>query len=76
MNKLKNIIVTEAKDYKILLRNAPTVTMIFFTLSVVLMNIFASKELLNIEYLALDCGFLLSWMSFLCMDMLTKRFGA
>jgi uncharacterized integral membrane protein (TIGR00697 family) len=76
MNKLKQIIVTEAKDYKILLRNAPTVTMIFFTLSVVLMNIFASKELLNIEYLALDCGFLLSWMSFLCMDMLTKRFGA
>lgn len=76
MNKIKQLIVTEAKDYKILLRNAPTVTMIFFTLSVVLMNIFASKELLNIEYLALDCGFLLSWMSFLCMDMLTKRFGA
>lgn len=44
MNKIKQLIVTEAKDYKILLRNAPTVTMIFFTLSVVLMNIFCIKR--------------------------------
>ena len=73
MSKIKTIIVNEVKDYKLLLRNAPTVTMIFFVLSVVFMNIFAGKELLNINYLALDCGFLLSWMSFLCMDMLTKR---
>ena len=76
MSKIKTIIVNEVKDYKLLLRNAPTVTMIFFVLSVVFMNIFAGKELVNIDYLALDCGFLLSWMSFLCMDMLTKRYGA
>ena len=76
MSKIKTIIVNEVKDYKLLLRNAPTVTMIFFVLSVVFMNIFAGKELVNINYLALDCGFLLSWMSFLCMDMLTKRYGA
>ena len=76
MSKIKTIIVNEVKDYKLLLRNAPTVPMIFFVLSVVFMNIFAGKELLNINYLALDCGFLLSWMSFLCMDMLTKRYGA
>lgn len=76
MSKIKTIIVNEVKDYKLLLRNAPTVTMIFFVLSVVFMNIFAGKELVNINYLALDCGFLLSWMSFLCMDMLTRRYGA
>lgn len=76
MKKLKTVIVNEVEDYKILLRNAPTVTMIFFSLSVVFMNIFAGKELINISYLALDCGFLVSWISFLCMDMLTKRFGA
>ena len=76
MKKLKQIIVSEVEDYKVLLRNAPTVTMIFFTMSVVAMNLLANKELVNIEYLALDCGFLLSWISFLCMDMLTKRFGA
>lgn len=69
-------IKSEIDDYEILLRNVPALTMIFLVLSCVFMNIFAGKELLNIEYLALDCGFLLSWMSFLSMDMLTKRFGA
>ncbi len=76
MSKLKRIIVNEIEDYKILLKNVPILTMIFFVLSVIYMNIFASKELLNVKYLALDCGFLLSWISFLCMDMITKRFGA
>lgn len=76
MNKLKSTIVKEIEDYKILLRNVPVLTMVFFVLSVVFMNIFAGKELISVEYLALDCGFVLSWMSFLCMDMLTKRFGA
>lgn len=76
MNKLKSFIVSEVEDYKVLLRNVPALTMIFFVISCIGMNIFAGKELLNVQYLALDCGFLLSWMSFLCMDMLTKRFGA
>ena len=69
-------IKAEIEDYRILLRNVPTLTTIFLVVSVVLMNIFAGKELLNVSYLALDCGFLLSWMSFLCMDMITKRYGA
>lgn len=76
MNKLKKFISNEVEDYRMLLKNVPTLTMVFFVLSVIYMNIFAGKELLNTKYLALDCGFLLSWMSFLCMDMLTKRFGA
>lgn len=76
MNKLKEFIVNEVEDYKVLLRNVPALTMIFFVISVIVMNLYAGKELLNVKYLALDCGFLLSWMSFLCMDMLTKRFGA
>ena len=67
---------SEIGDYKVLLRNVPALTMIFLVMSIIGMNIGAGKELLNIRYLALDCGFLLSWMSFLCMDMLTKRFGA
>ena len=69
-------IKSEIDDYRVLLRNVPALTMTFFVISCIGMNIFAGKELLNIKYLALDCGFLLSWMSFLCMDMLTKRFGA
>ena len=76
MKHFKQAIINELEDYKILLRNVPTLVVVFFAISCIGMNLFAGKELLNIEYLALDCGFLLSWMSFLCMDMLTKRFGA
>ena len=75
-NRVFNIIKSELDDYRALLRNMPSVCLIFFVLSVVLMNLFANKELISYKYLALDCGFLLSWLSFLCMDMLTKRFGA
>lgn len=73
--KLKHVIIHEIDDYKMLLKNVPCVVMTFFVMSVVLMNLFANKELLNLGWFALDCGFCLSWLSFLCMDMLTKRFG-
>ena len=59
----------------ILLRNIPSLVVSFFILSVVCMNLLANKELISFEYLALDCGFTLSWFSFLCMDMICKRFG-
>lgn len=75
MSKLKAFITNEIEDYKVLLRNVPSLVMIFFVTAIILMNLFANKELLNISWLALDCGFLVSWMTFLCMDMLTKRFG-
>ena len=74
MNKLRKIIKAEIADYKLLLRNAPAVTMIFFAMSVILMNLFASKELLNVKYLGLDCGFLLSWLSFLCTFVVLWRY--
>lgn len=76
IGKLFNTIKSEVKDYTILLRSVPCGVMVFFVMSVVLMNLFANKELLNYGWIALDCGFCISWISFLCMDMLTKRFGA
>nr|DAE47798.1 MAG TPA: Putative vitamin uptake transporter [Caudoviricetes sp.] len=64
------------KDYQRLLRNVPSDVIALFTLSVVLMNLLANKEIdFGVSWLALDCGFTLSWLSFLCMDMITKRFG-
>lgn len=66
----------ELNDLSRLLRAVPSTVMVFFCMSVLLMNLMANKEIgLNLSWLALDCGFCLSWMSFLCMDMLTKRFG-
>lgn len=75
MNNFKQTIINEWKDTKLLIRNTPPLVMVFLCIALVLMNIFAGKELLNLPWLALDCGFALSWIVFLCMDMLTKRFG-
>lgn len=64
-------------EYLLLLRSVPSLVMVLFVVSVVLMNLLANKEFATgVDWLALDCGFALSWLSFLCMDMLTKRFGA
>lgn len=63
------------EDYKILLRSIPASTITVFVVSVILMNLLANKELVSFPYLALDCGFTLSWVAFLCQDMICKRFG-
>ena len=66
----------EVTDYKILLRNVPTLVTALFIVSVILMNILANKEIYTgTSWLALDCGICVSWLSFLCMDMLNRRFG-
>ena len=63
-------------DYKVLLRSIPASTVTLFIVSVIMMNLLANKELISLPWLALDCGFAVSWVSFLCMDMSCKRFGA
>ncbi len=65
----------ELEDYKILLRNIPSIVVSIFLISVIVMNLLANKELFSTPYLALDCGFTVSWISFLCMDMICKHFG-
>lgn len=66
----------EMEDYRILLRNVPSLVITLFVVSVIMMNLLANKEFISVKYFALDCGFVLSWISFLCMDMICKRFGA
>jgi uncharacterized PurR-regulated membrane protein YhhQ (DUF165 family) len=63
------------KEYSLLLQSVPTMVTTFFILSVVFMNLFASKELYRSEYFCLNSGLALSWISFLCMDCICKRFG-
>ena len=70
------LIRREMDDYRILLRNVPSLVITLFVVSVIMMNLLANKELISVKYFALDCGFVLSWISFLCMDMICKRFGA
>lgn len=63
-------------DCRLLMRSIPSPVVAIFVLSVVVMNLLANKELISLPYLALDCGFVVSWVSFLCQDMICKRFGA
>lgn len=66
---------SKIKNLALLFRSLPPIFTALYFLSVVLMNLLAGKELLNLPYLALDCGFLLSWVSFLFMDMMCKYYG-
>jgi len=65
----------EILDYKILFRSIPSLVVSVFVLCVVAMNLLANKELFTTKYLALDCGFAISWITFLIMDVICKRFG-
>lgn len=71
-SKIKNI----AEDYRILLRSVPTMTVVLFTLSVVLMNLMANKIIFQVGNVAADGGFLVSWLCFLTLDVTCKRWGA
>ena len=59
-----------------LLEEVPPIILTLLVLSVVAMNLLANKSInTGTEWLALDCGILLSWLTFLCMDVLTHCYG-
>ena len=63
------------KETVLLLRNIPSVVVALFVISVITMNLLANKTLVQTTYLAIDGGILVSWLSFLCMDIVTKHYG-
>lgn len=65
----------EREETARLLRCVPAVTVSLFAASVICMNLLANKTLVQRDWIALDGGILISWMSFLCMDIITKHFG-
>ena len=71
MNSLKRTY----NESKILLRSIPATVVTLFAVSVVCMNLLANKTLLQLDWIALDGGILISWLSFMCMDIVTKHFG-
>ena len=63
-------------EYRGLLRSGPPVLVSLLVLSVVGMNLLANKSIdTGVDWLALDCGILFSWLTFLCMDVLTHNYG-
>ena len=70
----KEWIVEEYEATKLLFRSIPAGLLTLFVVAVVTMNILANKTIVQTTYLALDGGFLISWLS-LAMDMVVNTFG-
>lgn len=63
-------------EAKILLRSIPSFTAASYIVAIVVMNLLANKCVpLPFDYLVIDCGLFLSWLVFLTMDIVTRRFG-
>lgn len=72
---IKKYICRELKETSVLLRCIPAPVVTLFVVSVICMNLLANKTLVQFDWIALDGGILISWLSFMCMDVLTKHFG-
>lgn len=75
MGRIKAWIAKEKKETAVLMRSIPVTVVTLFVVSVICMNLLANKTLLQLEWIALDGGILISWLSFMCMDITTKHFG-
>lgn len=73
---MKSRILKNVNEWKTLFRSVPAPFFALFCASVIMMNLLANKSInLPVDWLALDCGFIVSWVSFLCMDISVKHFG-
>ena len=62
-------------EFVVLMRCIPSPIVALFVVSVITMNLLANKTLVQTDWIAIDGGILVSWLSFLSMDVVTKHFG-
>ncbi len=63
-------------EFRTMLKTVPPLLLTLTVLSVVGMNLLANKSIdTGLDWLALDCGIILSWLVFLTMDVLTHCYG-
>ena len=75
-SNLNNRIKFEITKTRDLWRNVPGIILTLFVVAIICMNLLANKTMISFgNWFALDGGFLVSWMSFLTMDIVTKHFG-
>lgn len=72
---MKRKIQREYEEFRVLMQSIPATVVTFFVVSVICMNLLANKTLIQLDWIALDGGILISWLSFMCMDIITKHFG-
>lgn len=76
LEKVRTWLKHELEETKTLFKCLPVSSVVFFVVSVIAMNLMASKVIVNDgKWLALDAGIAVSWVAFLTMDMIVKRFG-
>lgn len=75
IKKLHTCLKKEKKAFQVLLKSIPATVVTLFVVSVISMNLLANKTLYQNDWIALDGGILISWLSFMCMDIITKHFG-
>ena len=66
MTKFREKLKNEQMEFKLLLRSIPATVVTLFVVSVICMNLLANKTLVQLEWIALDGGILISWLSFMC----------
>lgn len=72
----KNRIRNSIAEFRLLIESVPTLTFTLFVISVFSMNLMANKSItVPFNWLAVDCGLVVSWCVFLILDILTKHFG-
>lgn len=72
---IRKLIISVYQGYRTILGKVPSLALTTFVLAVVMMNLLANKELFHTDWVALDCGFVLSWIPFLLMDCFCKVYG-
>ena len=73
---MKRKIANFYREFIALIKAVPALLLTCFVIAIISMNLLANKSInLPTEYLALDCGILVSWVVFLTMDIATKHFG-
>lgn len=73
---LRKRIKSEIQEFRVLLKSVPSIIVVLFIMSVFSMNLLANKSIsVPVDWLALDCGIIVSWFAFFTMDVLTKHFG-
>lgn len=72
---MKEKLIKEWNETRVLFKSLPATVCAIFVLSVVMMNLLANKLIVDLPWVSLDAGFCVSWVGFLCNDMIVKRFG-
>ena len=65
----------EAACFRTLMHSMPILVIVLFSFSVIAMNFLSNFIVVSLPFVALNAGVFVSWIGFLCMDIVSKHFG-